>query len=155
MTKEMPSMMGFLVIAHAVESVLGFGATVIALGFWAHFFPVDRLVVMLVLIALLQSAFLVARWFRHIEWSRMFRFIVPVSLAGVIAGIMVRNLADDGTLKMVLGAFIISLFTGRVVCDSSGGKSGSTGSYRPSPGFLRFLRRHISRPPCHLGTLDR
>ena len=88
MTQEMLLMMGSL-SSPAVESVLGFGATVIACGLGAHFFPVDRLVVMLVLLALLQSAFLVARWFRHIEWSRMLRFIVrssqvslPVSWSG-------------------------------------------------------------------------
>ncbi len=109
MTREILLMTCFLAVAHSVESVLGFGATIIAFGLGAHFFTADRLVVMLVLIALLQSAFLVVRWFRHIEWHSVFRFIIPVALAGVFIGIVARNVAGDATLKLILGSFIIIL----------------------------------------------
>ncbi|HOG08360.1 MAG: sulfite exporter TauE/SafE family protein [Syntrophales bacterium] len=102
-------MIGFLVIAHAVESVLGFGATVIAFGLGAHFFPADRLVVILVLIALVQSAYLMARWFRDIEWGIVFRSIAPAALMGLAAGILIRSMVNEGMLKLILGGFIVTL----------------------------------------------
>ncbi len=109
MTMEIILMICFLMLAHSVESVLGFGATIIAFGLGAHLMPVDRLVVILVLIALIQSAFLVIRWWKHIEWGSILRFILPVALAGVIGGILLRNLANEGMLKLILGVFIICL----------------------------------------------
>jgi len=52
-----------IVAAQIVETVTGFGATVIALALGVHIVPIETLVVALVLIGLLQSLWLVARGF--------------------------------------------------------------------------------------------
>jgi uncharacterized membrane protein YfcA len=109
MSNKLVLMNAILVLAHAVESVLGFGATITAFGLGVYLFPVNTLVVILVMIALLQSAWLVIRWFKHIEWNKIFSKILPVSLIGVIIGIVLRNRFDESVLKLILGLFIICL----------------------------------------------
>lgn len=96
-----------LLLAHTAETILGFGATLIALALGVHLMAVETLVPVLVILALLQSLWLVARWFRHIEWPILLRHILPVTGIGVPIGIWGRGLADEAQLRMILGAFIV------------------------------------------------
>ncbi|TAL39881.1 MAG: sulfite exporter TauE/SafE family protein [Spirochaetes bacterium] len=96
-----------LVFAHTTETILGFGATVIAFGLGAHIYPVSTLLVMLVLLALAQNLWLFARWFRHIEWRLVLTRIGPAVLPGVALGMLLRSRADETLLKTILGIFII------------------------------------------------
>jgi hypothetical protein len=103
-----PFLLGcILVLAHTAETILGFGATLIALALGIYLFPLQTLVPILVILGLLQSIWLVARWFRYIEWRILWRDILPVSGAGMIIGILSRELASESQLRMVLGAFIV------------------------------------------------
>ncbi len=96
-----------LVIAHIAETTLGFGATLIALALGVHIVPLETLIPVLVILALLQSVWLVARWFRHIEWRILLRHILPAAGLGIPIGIWCRGLADESQLRMILGAFIV------------------------------------------------
>jgi len=95
------------VLAHTTETVLGFGATLIALALAVHILPLETLVPILVILGLLQSIWLVARWFRYIEWRTLLLQILPIAGAGTVIGILSREMANEGTLKIILGAFII------------------------------------------------
>ncbi len=96
-----------LVLAHTAETILGFGATIIALSLGIHIFPLQKLIPTLVIIGLLQSAWLVTRWFHYIKWHILWRHILPVSGAGMIVGIVSREFASEGQLRLILGSFII------------------------------------------------
>jgi uncharacterized membrane protein YfcA len=96
-----------LILAHTAETVLGFGATLIALALAIHLFPLETLVPVLVILGLLQSIWLVARWFRYIDWRTLLLQILPIAVAGTIVGILSREKANEGMLKIILGAFII------------------------------------------------
>jgi hypothetical protein len=96
-----------LVVAHIAETTLGFGATVIALALGVHLVPLETLIPVLVILALLQSIWLVARWFRHIEWRILLRHILPAAGVGIPIGIWCRELADESQLRTILGAFIV------------------------------------------------
>ncbi len=96
-----------LVLAHAAETVLGFGCTLIALALGIYLLPLNTLVPMLVILGLLQSIWLVARWHRYIDWRVLLLSILPLATAGMVIGILSREIADENTLKMVLGGFII------------------------------------------------
>jgi uncharacterized membrane protein YfcA len=96
-----------LVLAHTAETILGFGSTLIALALSVHLLPLETLVPMLVIFGLLQSIWLVSRWFRYIEWRILILQILPLAIAGMVIGILSREIADEDILKMVLGAFII------------------------------------------------
>jgi uncharacterized membrane protein YfcA len=96
-----------LVLAHTAETILGFGATLIALALGVHLLPLETLVPMLVILGLLQSIWLIARWFRYIDWRVLLLYILPLAAAGMVIGILSREIADKNALKMVLGGFII------------------------------------------------
>ena len=96
-----------LVVAHIAETTLGFGATLIALALGVHIVPLETLIPVLVILALLQSSWLVARWFRHIEWPILLRHILPAAGLGIPVGIWCRGLADESQLRMILGTFIV------------------------------------------------
>lgn len=98
-----------LVLAHTAETFLGFGATLIALALGVHLIPLETLVPVLVILALLQSLWLVVRWFRHIEWRVLLRQILPAAGIGIPIGIWGRGLADEAQLRMILGAFIVAV----------------------------------------------
>jgi uncharacterized membrane protein YfcA len=96
-----------LVLAHTAETVLGFGSTLITLALGVHLLSLETLVPMLVILGLLQSIWLVGRWFRYINWRILLLYILPLTTAGMVIGIFSREIADEGTLKIVLGGFII------------------------------------------------
>lgn len=96
-----------LILAHTAETILGFGATLIALALAIHLLPLETLVPVLVILGLLQSIWLVARWFRFIDWRTLLLQILPIAGAGMVIGIFSREVADEGILKIILGAFII------------------------------------------------
>jgi hypothetical protein len=98
-----------LVFAHTVETVLGFGATIITLALGIYIFPLDTMLPVLVILGLLQSLWLVVRWFRYIRWRVLLLNILPAVAAGMAVGIYYRTLvADYRQLIFLLGIFIMA-----------------------------------------------
>ncbi len=95
--------------AQLVETATGFGATVMALALGAHFLPLDTWVVTLVLIALLQSSWLVARNVRHIELGLLLKRILPLCALGLVVGRMLFSVLDLAGLQVVLGCFVVTV----------------------------------------------
>ena len=99
-----------LVFAHTVETVLGFGATIITLALGIFIFPLDTILPVLVILGLLQSLWLVVRWFRYIRWRVLLLNILPAVVAGMAIGIYYRTLvADYRQLIILLGIFIMAV----------------------------------------------
>ena len=96
-----------LVLAQTVETILGFGATVIALALGLFILPLNVLFPALVIVGILQSTWLALRWYKHIRWRLFLFYILPLAGAGTIIGIVVRNFANLTTLLILLYSFII------------------------------------------------
>ncbi len=96
-----------LVVAHIVETVTGFGATIMALSLGAHLVEVEVLVVALVLVAWIQSVWIVARGFRHIRWDLLLTRILPFCALGFPLGVWCFRSLGGEALKLVLGAFVV------------------------------------------------
>ena len=96
-----------LVLAHSVETYLGFGSTIIALSLGIFLFPIETLLPALVTIASLQSAWLIMRWHSHIRWKVILVGILPMAVIGLAAGILLRDYAGETLLVTLLGLFII------------------------------------------------
>ena len=96
-----------LVLAHMVETTLGFGDTIIALAFGLFLFPLEVLLPALVALAILQSTWLVIRWHRQVNWRLLLATILPLAAMGMITGIFIRGYANETVLIIVLGVFIM------------------------------------------------
>ena len=99
-----------LIFAHTVETVLGFGATIIILALGIYIFPLDKILPVLVILGLLQSLWLVVRWFRYIRWRALVLHILPAVILGMAIGIYYRTLvADYRQLIILLGIFVMAV----------------------------------------------
>ena len=96
-----------LALAHLVETTLGFGDTIISLALGLFLFPLEVLLPALVALAILQSAWLVIRWHRQVNWRLLLITILPLAFAGMLGGILIRDYAHETVLIIVLGVFII------------------------------------------------
>ncbi|MBN1690581.1 MAG: TSUP family transporter [Dehalococcoidia bacterium] len=105
-----------LIFAHTVETVLGFGANIIALALGIFIFPLETILPVLVILGLLQSLWLVARWFKHIRWQVLFLNILPAAIIGMAIGISYRTLVGNYTqLLILLGVFIMAVSVMEIV----------------------------------------
>ncbi|MFW5739043.1 MAG: sulfite exporter TauE/SafE family protein [Myxococcota bacterium] len=110
-----------VIAAQIVETVAGFGATVIALAVGVQLVPIELLVVTLVLIGVVQSSWIVARGRMHVRMRLLFTRILPLCVLGLGVGNLLFHHVDAQLLKVVLGAFVVAfsgwrlwqLFTGR------------------------------------------
>jgi hypothetical protein len=99
-----------LVFAHTVETVLGFGATLLAMALGIYIFPLNILLPVLVILGFLQSCWLVARWFRHLKWRVLLLSILPAVAVGMVVGIYYRTqVANYKQLLILLGIFIMAV----------------------------------------------
>jgi len=96
-----------LVMAHSVETYLGFGSTIIALSLGIFLFPIETLLPALVTIGSLQSIWLIIRWHRHIRWRIILISILPLAVVGLAAGILLRDYASETLLIILLGLFVV------------------------------------------------
>lgn len=101
--------LGIVAVAHAVETITGFGATIIALSVGAFFIPLDSLIVALVLMGWLQSLWLVARGFRHVEWKFLLYQVLPLCGIGFPLGILSFARVPQHQLKTALGVFVVAV----------------------------------------------
>lgn len=94
-----------LALAHAIETCLGFGSTVVALALGAFLLPLETLLPVIVINALLQSIWLLAQEHRHVDWAWLRHSILPVVTAGLALGIYLRDHASEVALLGILGGF--------------------------------------------------
>lgn len=95
--------------AHFVETVTGFGATIIALALAAHFVPLPQLLAVLVILGLVQSAYILVRDHRAVALSFLLKKVLPWTGLGLLLGLQLFNWLDAVWLKRVLGLFVAVL----------------------------------------------
>lgn len=101
--------------ANIVETVLGFGSTLIAVSLAAHLFPIGTLLPVLVPVNVVLSLYLVVRHRRHVDWAVLGRTILPFTLTGLAAGLAVFTLAQSQALRLGYGAFVTAVAAGSLV----------------------------------------
>lgn len=96
-----------VVFAQTVETVTGFGGTVLSLSLGAHLLTIERLVVSLVLVNVVQNTWLVARGFRYLRLRLLLTRILPMCGIGLAAGTLLFHKLGASGLKPVLGGFVV------------------------------------------------
>ena len=92
--------------SNVVETVLGFGSTVLALALGAAWYPIDFLLPVLVPVNLLLSLYIVTRHRREVRWEALGRKVLPLTGLGLIVGLAVFTLTAAKALKVGYGLFV-------------------------------------------------
>ncbi|MCC6159364.1 MAG: sulfite exporter TauE/SafE family protein [Deltaproteobacteria bacterium] len=92
--------------AFTVETIAGFGATVISVSLAANLMPLDELLPIVVPLNVALSAYLVGRHARHVDRGVLVRRFLPSFGLGMPIGLALFNLLPAVALKLLLGAFL-------------------------------------------------
>ncbi|MDP8254150.1 MAG: sulfite exporter TauE/SafE family protein [Candidatus Alcyoniella australis] len=99
----------FVFLANITETVAGFGGSIVAITFGAHYYPVAQLVPVFIPINVLLSAYIVVRYRRHIRRDELIKRTLPVTALGIICGFALFATWHDDRLKPLYGLFVICL----------------------------------------------
>jgi uncharacterized membrane protein YfcA len=102
----------FVLLAYTLEAVTGFGSIVIALSLGALFLPIETMLPVLVPLNICMTGYLVSRHHAYIHWPTLLRLILPLMVAGTLAGYFLRPWLGDQLLRMLFGALVV-WFAGR------------------------------------------
>lgn len=95
-----------LVLATATQSLTGFGFVVVGMTIAAHFFAVEQLVPIMVLISTILNVYLVGRHWREADFRLLLRQVLPLMLLGIAVGTAIFPFIRDLALKEVLGLIV-------------------------------------------------
>ncbi len=96
-------------IGFSVETVLGFGATLITVAIGSFFIDLETLLPAIAPLNLLLSLYLVARYHREIDRRVLFGKLVPYMALGLPLGLALLWVADPSVLKRLFGAFLVAV----------------------------------------------
>lgn len=95
--------------AYSIETVTGFGSSIISLTLAAHLLPVTFLVPVMAMLNVLVCGYIVIRHREQIDHRLLFRRILPLALLGLPVGFTLFHMVEADHIKWVFGLFVVSL----------------------------------------------
>ena len=108
MAAEILILEAIIFVAFMVNTVTGFAGSIMALALGVHFFSIESLVPVIVVINLVVSIYIVAVHHEAIDRRLLFREIIPATGLGIPLGLVLFNVARTDTLKVAFGIFVIA-----------------------------------------------
>jgi uncharacterized membrane protein YfcA len=96
-------------LGFSVETVLGFGATLISVAIGSFFVDLDLLLPALAPLNLTLSLYLVARYRHEIDARVLLGKLLPFMTLGLPLGIALLWMADPSVLKRLFGVFLVGV----------------------------------------------
>lgn len=96
-------------LAFAIETALGFGATVVAVSLGALLVPIDVILPAFVPLNLILSASVFLRARRHVAWRVLLGKTLPWMVLGLPVGMLAFARLDASTLRRAFGVFLMGL----------------------------------------------
>lgn len=93
-------------LAFTIEAITGFGSIVIALSMGALLLPIPEIVPVLVPLNVCLSGYLTFRHRRHIHWPLLLKMVLPLMLAGTLAGYFMMPWLGAALLKVLFGLLV-------------------------------------------------
>jgi len=98
-----------VLFAFAVETMAGFGATVITVTLASHLLPISEVLSALVPVNMVLSGYLVVRYRREVDWPIVRRRGLATMGAGVLVGLALYRMHGHEWMKAVFAAFVVVL----------------------------------------------
>lgn len=121
-----------VLLAFAVETMAGFGATVITVTLASHLMPIGEVLAALVPVNMLLSAYLVLRYRDAVEWGIVLRRGIVTMGLGVAIGMGLYRLQHHAWMKAVFAGLVVTLSVTELVRMRSAAE-GSRGALRRGP----------------------
>lgn len=99
-------------IGYGIAAITGFGSVVIALSMGALLLPIATMLPVLVPLNVCMNGYLASKYRQHIHWPTLLKMIMPLMVAGTLAGYLLRPWLGDALLQIVFGVLVI-WFAGR------------------------------------------
>lgn len=101
--------------AHAVQVIVGFGASMLSLTIASLFAPIELLLPLLVPLNLGTPIYLVGRYRGAVDRPLLLRRMVPLGLLGLGLGFALFLVIDSAALTLAYGLFVVGLSSLRLV----------------------------------------
>lgn len=119
-----PALNALLIFAHGIETILGFGSTVIAISLGGLLAPIDKLVQVFVILGFGQATWILAREWKHINWSKLWQEVLPACISGTLIGFGLHAYVSERALRVGVGTVVTSLALAQLYALIKGRKSG-------------------------------
>lgn len=95
--------------ANLVESVAGFGSTILALTFGSQFFAIEDLIPILVPLNVVLSLGIVLKYYKDLDARLLLSRILPLTAIGFPIGFYLFQIITGPNLKLVFGIIVVIL----------------------------------------------
>lgn len=97
-----------VLFAYTTQTISGFGSIIIALTLGANFYPIPKLLPILVLLTVIMNIYLLAKHRSYIDKTLLIKRILPFMLIGFAIGVFIFNYFHTGILRVLYGIFVVT-----------------------------------------------
>lgn len=113
-------------VGFVIESIVGFGGTLIAYSFLLFFFEIKALIISTIILPIIASIVILISDVKNISFKVLFVF-TPICLIGIPVGIFLFDYLSSGAILKILATFLIlfgirNAFFGEIVIKGMFGK---------------------------------
>ena len=98
-----------VLISYSIQTMSGFGSTILALTLGVHLYPIEVLLPVLVPLDMVVNLYIVIRHHQHINQSLLYRTIIPAMGIGLLAGLVAFYFIQGAVLEKIFGFLVIVL----------------------------------------------
>ena len=95
--------------AYTAQTISGFGSMLICVTFGAQLMPIPELLVMVVPLSCLQTAYISVRHRDGIDWKTLLKLILPLMGIGLVAGMWLSDSLEGPLLRRLFGGMVLLL----------------------------------------------
>ncbi len=106
---ELALLAAIIFVAFTVETIAGFGATVVSLALGTALFPIETLLAVLLPVNVLISGYLFTRGRFCVDLRNVFLRLLPLLFLGFVLGAFLRGVANERWLRLIFGTFTLLL----------------------------------------------
>jgi uncharacterized membrane protein YfcA len=100
---------GVILLAYTVQTVTGFGSTLVCVALGAQLFPVEEVVAIAVALSFVQTSYIVLRHHAGIRWKLLLARVFPLMIAGMAAGFFFSRDLSGPWLRIAFAVLLLAL----------------------------------------------